>query len=239
MAFYGRVQWAGAGKISEFADEPDLRDNNSNFIWMLGGAAGYESQNSTNNGYPASQTSTALTGLSTADAPGFLGSKPFNGDMFRGTVDWSAKYQGWSFLTAAYIQQVNSNSGTFTSAGAAQAGTAAGTSVATTTTTTTVQPYGATDSSFFQTGYYGQIGYMILPKKLELVARAGELLTEGYNNRSEYYSVGANYYLFGHGAKIQTDLTYIPNEAAVTDSGSEQVANTQDIIYRIQLQVRF
>lgn len=223
LGFYARTSWAGAGAISDFADEPDLRKDNSGFAWLLGGAGGYESQNSTSTAYPAAQTSTTIAGLSTADSPGFLTSQNLNGGLFRGTVDWSAKYQGWSFLTAFYAQQINQN----------EAG--AGSIVA---------PYGTAgakgnDSSFAMYGYYGQVGYMILPKKLEIVGRAGQLMTEGYDNRCEAYSVGLNYYIFGHNAKIVGDLTYIPNEAAFTQVEADVIRNTQDTIARVQFQVKF
>jgi hypothetical protein len=142
-----------------------------------------------------------------------------NGDLYRATVDWSGKYEGWEFNTAGYFQQLNQNPDPSASP--------------------TVAPYGASNSSVFEAGYYGQVGYFIIPKRLELVGRAGELLTEGLPNRSEFYSLGANYYLFGHNVKFQGDVTYIPNEAAYTDAASDVLINKQSLTTRLQFQVKF
>ena len=224
MAYYARMQWAGAGKISDFTDEPDLRDDNREFIWMLGAAGGYESQNATNRAFPSPQTSTPVGGLSAAGAsPGFISNYNLNGDIFRGTLDWSAKYQGLSLNTAAYIQQVNANPGNTSST--------SGSSIAT-------GPYGAGKSSFFEWGGYGQVGYFIIPQKLELLARAGILATEGETNIGEFYTIGANYYIYKHNFKIQTDLTYTP-EAAYTAAATSLLQNTHDLIFRLQVQLRF
>jgi hypothetical protein len=232
MAFYARVQWAGnarvgsdgkvTGGISDFSDEADLRVDNRAFIWMLGAAVGYESQNSSNNALPSPQGSTGVTGISNGDGPGFT-NYTLNGDVFRATVDWSAKWQGFSLLAATYFQQVNANPGNTS---------------ATSSTTISTGPYGAGDSSFFQNAYYGQIGYFIIPRRLELVGRAGLLYTEGYPNIGEVYTVGANYYVYGHNLKIQSDLTYSP-EAPFTDSATGLLQNTHDLIFRLQLQAKF
>ncbi len=220
---YARVQWAGAGKISDFADEADLRDKNDTFVWMLGAAVGYESQNSTNNAFPSPQTTSTVNGISNKDGPGFT-NYTLNGDLFRGTVDWSAKYEGWSMLTAAYAQQVNANPGNTSSTSA---------------TTITTGPFGTTDSSFFQYGGYGQAGYFIIPQKLELLGRAGVLGTEGYPNFGEFYSVGAKLLcVYKQNFKIQSDVTFTP-EAAYTDSAAGLLQNTHDIIWRVQVQLKF
>jgi hypothetical protein len=224
LGFYGRIQWAGSGKIAQFADESDLRpaSENGQFIWLLGAAVGYESQNATNNSFPSPQTTAVVQGLSNGDGPGFT-NYTLNGDIFRATVDWSAKWQGLSFLTAAFFQQVNANQGNTSSTSA--------TSIAT-------GPFGAGDASFFQHGYYGQVGYFVIPQKLEVVGRAGALLTEGYPNVGEWYSLGANYYFYGHNLKLQSDVTFSP-ESPYTDSASMQLQNSHDVAFRVQLQVRF
>ena len=78
----------------------------------------------------------------------------------------------------------------------------------------------------------------MIPQKLELVARAGVLATEGYNNEGEFYTVGANYYLYGNNFKIATDVTYTP-EAPYTDSAAALLQNTHDVTFRVQVQLRF
>jgi hypothetical protein len=221
---YGRVQWAGSGKLSDFSDEEDLRDDNRAFIWMLGAAAGYESQNAANAAYPSPQSSTTVNGLSNlAGTPGFMSNYTLNGDIYRATLDWSAKYQGLSVNTAAYFQQVNANPGNTSSS--------SGTAIS-------YGPFGAGKTSFFEWGGYGQIGYFLVPQKFEVVARAGVLGTEGAPNIGEFYSLGANYYVYKHNFKIVGDVTYVP-EAAYTDSSTSLLQNTQDWIFRLQVQLKF
>jgi hypothetical protein len=223
LSFYARIQWAGAGKISDFADEPDLRSGDRPFVWLLGAAAGYESQNSTNNAFPSPQGSITSPGQSTNTAPGFLGTQTLNGDLFRGTVDWSAKYAGWSFITSAYIQQFNYNQGATSSTNGGTSSVGGG--------------YGVGDSSFFTWGAYGQVGYMVTDK-LELVGRAGILATEGYPNIGEFYTIGANYYFAKHNSKIMADIGYSP-EAAYSDSNTGLLVNTHSISFRLQYQLKF
>jgi hypothetical protein len=213
MGFYARTVFAGNGALKDFSDQPDLRSANRDFIWLLGAAIGYESQNSSTNSLPAPQ-GTAIGGVSNGDGPGFK-NYTLNGDIFRATIDWSAKYQGWPFQAAALFQQINANP--------AQG-----------TTPVPVAP----DSSFFQHGYYGQIGYMVIPQKLEFAGRAAYLLTEDFPNIAEYYTVGANYYIYGHNAKIQADVTYAP-ESAFTDPSETQLQNTHNLSFRIQFQLMF
>jgi len=226
LAFYARLQYAGAGNLKDFTDEADFRKGTASneFIWMLGGAAGYESQNSTNNGMSSPQTTTTANGLSTNNSAGFT-NYTLNGDIFRGTLDWSAKYQGWSVVTAAYFQQINANPGNTSS-------------TSSTSISTGPTGYGAAKSSFFQHAYYGQVGYMVVPQKLELIGRAGFLLTEGAPNIGEFYTLGAAYYLYGNSVKLSSDITYSP-EAAYTDASASLLQNTSNLSYRLQLQVKF
>jgi phosphate-selective porin OprO and OprP len=214
LGIYGRVNYAGSGVLKDFNDQPDLRPENRDFIWLAGLGLGYESQSAATGTLPSPQNS-AVMAVSNARGPGFK-TYTLNGDVFRATLDWSAKYQGWSFQTAALLQQVNASAGT----GAAL-------------------PLGAGGpSAFFEQGYYAQAGYMLIPQKLEVVGRVQYLFTEGFPNIGEYYQLGANYYIFGHNAKIQTDITYTP-ESVYTDAGEDQLQNTHQIAFRAQLQVMF
>jgi len=225
-SFYGRLQYfGGSGKPADFNDESDLRKDTSTAAWVMEGAVGYESANTSNTAFPGKQGSSTIPGVSSMPAPGFL-TYPLNGDLYRATLDGELKYQGWEFLAAAFIQQVNENPG-------------AGITTATSATVPATLPPGfGNNMSFFQASYYGQIGYMI-NKQWEIVGRAGQLLTEGGPNRMEEYSVGVNYFPFGKNVKIQTDLTYIPNEAALSNTTFGTFINTQDLIARIQLQLKF
>ncbi|HUO08893.1 MAG TPA: porin [Phycisphaerae bacterium] len=216
LAFYGRSEYVGGGTLADFNDEADLRKDKSGLAWEVAAAAGYESANASSNAFPGSQANNGLIGISTAPSPGFLGSYPLNGDLYRGTVDGGLKWQGFSATSAAFIQQINENTG-------------AGITL----------PAGyATNGSFFELGYYGQVGYMITPK-IEAVARAGELLTEGEPNKMEEYSLGLNYYMFGNNAKVQAEGMFIPSEAAYSSSQASTAINTQDLIFRLQFQLKF
>ena len=217
LGFYSRLNWSPTGSVTEImAGESDLRKDNADFIWMLGAAGGYESQNANTGVFD--QNTAVVQGMGTNDKAGYTSNYVLNGDIYRATIDWSAKYRGWAFNTAAYFQQINANP---------VSGTAS-----------TSLPYGTSKASFFQHGYYGQVGYMIIPQKLELLGRAGVLLEEGDPNLAEFYTLGATYYLFGNNAKIQTDLTYTP-EAPYTDAAASLIQNTHEVAFRVQLQLKF
>ena len=79
---------------------------------------------------------------------------------------------------------------------------------------------------------------MLVPQKFEVLGRVNYLLTSGDAHVSEYYSLGANYYLFGNNAKISADATYSP-EAAFTDSSDTSIQNTREIMFRLQLQLTY
>jgi hypothetical protein len=223
LGYYVRTQYSPTG-ISQLTNtESDLRPSSGDrsFIWMVGGAVGYESQNA--NG-AFSQNTAQIPGLGNNDGNGYGSAYVLNGDLFRGTVDWSAKVAGWSFNTAAYFQQINANP----LIPAPSSGS----------------PFGlpgnytaGPKTSFFQHGYYGQVGYMVTDN-VEVVGRAGWLFTEGDPNIGDYYTVGANYYFFGNNAKLQADLTYAP-ESAFTDAGSNHIQNTHELGFRMLFQVKF
>jgi hypothetical protein len=219
LSFYSRVQYASSdGTIKEFYEggEADLRKGDRPFIWLLGGAVGYESQNSS--GAAFAQNTVTVPGAGSNDSPGYQKAYVLNGDLYRATLDWSAKWKGLSVNTAAYFQQVNANpfSGS----------------------TTAGLPYNVNKASFFQQGYSAQVGYMVIPQRLEVVGRYGILLDEGDPNLAEYYTLGANYYLYGNNAKILADVNYTP-ETAYTDAATLQIANTKEVVFRLQLQLKF
>lgn len=215
LAYYTRWQYAGgAGKLADFADESDLAWTKE-FAWMVGFAAGYESQNTNASAFPSPQTATTVYGIGNPDGPGFVAPINLNGDLYRATVDVHAKYQGWGLTAAAYYQHADFADGTPADVTSAFGG-------------------GVTNI-----GYYAQAGYFVIPKKLELVARFGQLVTCESSDTMEEYTIGANYFMFGHNLKLQTDITYIPGEAAFSDVNAGTVINTSNLIYRLQLQLKF
>ncbi len=225
-SFYARTQYfGGSGKPSDFADEADLRKDNRNVAWLVEGAFGYDSANTSATAFPGKQASESIPGVGSLTGPGFV-TFPLNGDVFRGTIDGELKYMGWDFIAAGFVQQINENPGVGITSpnGSTAASIPAG--------------FFPNHMNFLQASYYGQIGYMITPQ-WEVVARAGQLLTEGSSNTMEEYSAGVNYYIYGKNFKIQADMTYIPNAAAISNTTFGSFVNTQDIIGRIQLQLKF
>ncbi|HWB53334.1 MAG TPA: porin [Tepidisphaeraceae bacterium] len=205
--------FGGTGKPSDFDDESDLRKDKSTLAWMLGAAVGYDSINQSASAFPGGQKYT-IPGVSSIGNPGFT-TYPANGDIYRATIDGEIKYQGWEFTGATYFEQINETSATGI---------------------TLPTGYG-NKLSFYNIAYYGQVGYMFLPK-WEVVGRAGQFYTEGGANHEDEFSLGLNYFIFGHHAKLQGDLTYIPN-ALVTNSTDGTSQSTDDLIARLQMQLKF
>lgn len=55
-------------------------------------------------------------------------------------------------------------------------------------------------------GYYGQAGYFVIPKKLEIAARASQMFREGPLNDSSEYDGGINWYIVGNSVKWQNTV---------------------------------
>ncbi len=197
-AVYGRINFAGAGRISDFNDSPDI-EWHKHLAWLIGAAAGYESQNPFASFTPGSTT-----------APAGIGT--LNGNLTRFTVDAHAKYRGFAFNSALYAQNIDG---------------APGTSL-----------IGTGHSSLFETGYYLEAGYFLVPHKWEIAGRYGELM---YNRTSQHQyeaTGGVNYYIFGENAKIQAAVTYV-QDAQYTNSNLGTTAGSNDWIGQIQFQFKF
>ncbi len=215
LGIYGRVQWAAAGHETDFLNEPDYQYRR-HFIWMLGAAFGYESQNATSTAFPSPQNTLLAQGLSAGSPSAFLAPIAFTGNLYRATADWSAKYRGLSLNSAVYFQQFND------------------TLPPGPTNTFQVQT-GA--ESTYQIGYFVQAGYFIVPRRWQLTARVGQIVSSGPKHM-DIYSVGLNYYLLGYHASILSDITYVP-DAGYTDPQTGTFLNSRDIIYKMQFQLLF
>lgn len=92
----------------------------------------------------------------------------------------------------------------------------------------------STDSNNY--GWYGQAGYYLIPKRLELAGTANQVAFENQNG-SPYKnqtigSVGLNYYFYEHHFKLQSDYSYI--------SGHDWTGHgLEDNRVRLQAQVYF
>jgi hypothetical protein len=80
-------------------------------------------------------------------------------------------------------------------------------------------------------GYYAQVGYFAVPKRLEIAARASQAFLSGFLNDEAEFMVGVNGYLFRKNVKLQTDYSVLPFDT------EEGVETTQR--FRLQLQSKF
>ena len=215
---YIRVQWSHGGRVSRFEHEAAMRWRN-HVAWMLGVGAGYESQNSTADAYPSPQTSLTIAGLSTPDGAGFYPSFPANGSLYRATADAHLKFNGMDASATVFFQQYNDRppAGSSTDDFATALGR----------------------RSLYEIAYYGELGYFLIPRKWQIIGRAGELFTQGGDKQMVEFGLGLNRYIYGRNVRVQTALIYIPNAAALSSSSTNVVLNAQNLISQVQVQIRF
>jgi len=86
-------------------------------------------------------------------------------------------------------------------------------------------------------GYYGQLGYYLVPERWELAGRVSGVDFDHVDNPrtsgdGTEYTIGLNYYLYGHNAKIQMDYSFLDHDPFFgTNQSNHQL--------RIQTQVLF
>lgn len=86
-------------------------------------------------------------------------------------------------------------------------------------------------------GYYGQIGLYLVPERWELAARVSGVDFDKPNapgtlGDTTAYSLGLNYYLYGHNAKLQADYSFLAQDPFVGPHRSDNRV-------RLQTQVLF
>lgn len=79
-------------------------------------------------------------------------------------------------------------------------------------------------------GYYAQVGYFVIPKKLEIVGRAAQMFREGPNNNAYEYAGGINWFLQGNNVKWQFDASRLVDFDAEVGAGG-----TSTMRYRTML----
>jgi hypothetical protein len=85
-------------------------------------------------------------------------------------------------------------------------------------------------------GYYGQAGYYLVPEHWELTARISGVDFQEANNPDTFYkkttayTIGLNYYLYGHGLKLQMDYSFLDSDPFI---GTNQSNN------RLRVQTQF
>lgn len=92
-------------------------------------------------------------------------------------------------------------------------------------------------TSLFDSGFYVEAGYMVIPKRVELNARTSQIWGDFGDNAE--YAVGVNWFVDGtHNYKFTLDLTYL-DSSNTTNSGTNYRAGELGWLVRAQLQVAF
>jgi outer membrane murein-binding lipoprotein Lpp len=103
----------------------------------------------------------------------------------------------------------------------------------------------ATRANLYDYGGIVQAAYLLPDDHWEPFVRAdyihfdGEGLAAGSENEVYEFTVGANYYLRGHSAKVTVDFTWLPNGTPVADNGADVLANDgrNEYLLRAQFQL--
>ncbi len=80
-------------------------------------------------------------------------------------------------------------------------------------------------------GYYTQAGYFVVPKKLEVAARASQVFYDGPRNDKAEFSLGVNYFVFKQNVKLQGDYSWMPDNTKTGVDNNHRV--------RLKLQASF
>lgn len=96
------------------------------------------------------------------------------------------------------------------------------------------------DDTFHQQGMQVQVGYFIIPKRLEAAVRVGGVWDIGPGSEGVWeYAGGVNYYLKGHNWKLTADVTKI-NELPAQSRPANFIDLNDDLtLFRLQMQVMF
>ncbi len=94
------------------------------------------------------------------------------------------------------------------------------------------------DDATHQQGGYVQVGYFVIPKKVEVAGRLGGVWDHG-NDAAWEYAVGVNYFPFStYNVLVQADYTRISESPCVSSSANWGLNDEVDMV-RVQLQVKF
>ncbi|MCF6149463.1 MAG: porin [Candidatus Kuenenia sp.] len=82
-------------------------------------------------------------------------------------------------------------------------------------------------------GFHTQLGYFILPKKLELAGRYAMIDPDDdiSNDTQREYTVGVNYYFRGHRSKVQTDFGHFVTEGEEEDENENKLRVLYQIMF--------
>lgn len=80
-------------------------------------------------------------------------------------------------------------------------------------------------------GYYAQAGYFVIPKRMEVAARASQVFLQGAQNDMGEFQFGINGFIYGNYLKLQSDYSYLPTNTV------DGIENNQR--FRLRLQTKF
>jgi hypothetical protein len=130
-------------------------------------------------------------------------------DLYQYALDFAMKYNGWSVNSEYYFRWIND----------IRSGGAFG------------------HQNLYQDGFYADVGYMVLKKKLELVGRVS--LVDGMFHDAWEYAGGVNWYINGtHKNKLTFDVAKF-NGVPTSTSGADLQIGMDGMLYRMQYQLAF
>ena len=183
-------------------------------LLRMGATGAYSNQNSFANGNNTSEPNFArLSDGTQLIATGALGPglTVNDFDMFLVSGFMSGKYRGFSFNSEVYarwIQDIDTVEG----------------------------PRPDTDE-LFDAGFYTDVGYMLIPEKLEVNGRISNI--NGFFGNAWEYALGANWFFNGnHKHKLTFDATRLDGAPAGSSSPNFEVGQN-GILYRMQYQAAF
>jgi hypothetical protein len=113
---------------------------------------------------------------------------------------------------------------------------------------TPIPPFKRAPNSIEPSGYYGQAGYFIIPKKLEVDFRYSELTPDENTTvkkgngriivpRQQEILGGLNYYFWGYNMAIKSDFGEVVSQAVKNNAGNIQ--DRDNFRARVQVQLSF
>lgn len=181
---------------------------------VVGSSFTFSDENGQDNGGPprAEEGSVRISDGTLLTAAGALtpGATVNKFDIYLLSVDFAIKYQGWSFNSEYYFRWLND----FSATGAP-----------------------LTIFNLYDDGFAFDLGYMIVPKKFEVVGRVSTV--DGAFGDSWEYAGGVNWYLNGdHTHKLTTEAAVF--DGVPVDAASPNLQVGQDgVLFTTQYQVAF
>lgn len=211
FAYSTMLYWDPWGDVGSGYSDLDYHEN---LVIRVGNAFTYADQNAADDGDPTAEERYArLSDGTPLITPGALapGVTVNAFDTYLYTVFLTGKYRGFSFNAEYYARWLQ------------DFGTKEGLPLP--------------DAALFDSGFYADMGYMIIPKTLELNGRISQV--DGLFGDAWEYAGGVNWFINGtHRHKLTFDVTVLDGSPA--SSSSPNFAIGQDgVLYQVQYQAAF